>query len=748
MVDGKKLASDIKFYTDYSKFLPSHQRAETWEEAVERVMNMHRFKYADQIKKSPELKRAVDFAEKAYKEKRVLASQRSLQWADGPGVGILKHEMRMYNCLGSYADRLEFFNEVFYLLLCGCGTGFSVQYPHVQKLPPLRQRDREAKTFVILDNIEGWADAAGALISSFVHPDFGTPFPNYQGHHIAFDYTQIRPKGAKISGGFKAPGPDGLRDSLGRIEQLLERFTRGQERIKLNPITVYDIVMHLSNAVLSGGVRRSATIALFSPTDEEMIRAKTGDWLEKNPQRARSNNSAVLVRDKVTKEQFDRFFEYVHQYGEPGFFFTEHEDIITNPCAEIGFWPKTEEGETGWQGCNLTEINGGYCDTPVKFYEACRAGAILGTLQAGYTDFRYVSANTKKIFEREALLGVSITGWTNNPEVLFDTDIMEEGAEIVKLTNEHIAELIGIHPAARTTCVKPSGNASVILGTASGIHGEHAEMYFRNMQMNKDDDVAQVFAKYNPDAVEESVWSANGTDWIFSIPIKAPKHSLFKRHLIGINQLELVRLVQNTWVEVGTNEEYCVNPSVRHNVSNTIQVSDWDGVRDYIYNHRDDFAGISLLGIAGDKAYAQAPFTEVFPRDILVDWYGDAALFASGLIVDGLHAFNDNLWQACDWALDADNGNGVQFYEAKARKGGKVLQVDWVRRALKFANNYFDGDVGMMTHCLKDVYNYHKWVKIAQNLHDVKWEKEKIIPKFVDVDTLASAACIGGACEI
>lgn len=734
MVDGRKLASDIKFYTDYSKFLPSHNRAETWEESVERVMGMHRFKYAKQIEKYPELKRAIDFAEKSYKEKNILGSQRALQWADGPGVGILKHEMRMYNCLGSYADRIEFFNEAFYLLLCGCGTGFSVQYPHVQKLPPLRERDGEAKTFVVLDNIEGWADAAGALISSFVHPDFDTPFFNYQGHHIAFDFTQVRPKNAKISGGFKAPGPDGLRESLAKIEALLTKFTRGQERIKLNPITVYDIVMHLADAVLSGGVRRSATICLFSPTDEEMIRAKTGNWMQDNPQRARSNNSAVLVRNKVTKEQFGKFFEYVHQYGEPGFFFTEHEDIITNPCAEIGFWAQTEDGESGWQGCNLCEINGAKCTTPVKFYEACRAAAIMGTLQAGYTDFKYVGATTKEIFEREALLGVSVTGWTNNPEVLFDTDIMEEGAEIVKITNEHIAELIGINPAARTTCVKPSGNASVILGTGSGIHGEHAEMYFRNMQMNKEDDVAKVFAKYNPDAVEDSVWSSNGTDWVFSIPIEAPKNSLFKRHLVGINQLELVRLVQNSWVEHGTNEDYSVNPVVRHNVSNTIQVSDWAGVRDYIFHYRGDFAGVSLLGIAGDKAYAQAPFTEVFPREVLVDWYGDAALFASGLIVDGLHAFNDNLWQACSWALEG--------------KEGKVLQTDWVRRALKFANNYFNGDVGMMTHCLKDVFNYHKWVKIQSNLVDIEWEKEQIIPKFVDVDTLASAACIGGVCEV
>jgi ribonucleoside-diphosphate reductase alpha chain len=745
MANGNQLASNIKFYSDYARFMEAESRTETWADSVARVMKMHRKKYAKQIKNNPELARALDFAEKAYLEKRILGSQRALQWGGEP---MLKHEAKMYNCISGYADRIEFFQETMYWLLCGCGTGFSVQWHHVEKLPPVEPRNGNAKTFVILDSIEGWSDAVGCLISSYVSPEFKTPFKNYQGHHIAFDYSQIRPKGSKISGGFKAPGPDGLRASLGKIEELLDRVVReatiGDSKYRghahLDPIHVYDIVMHLANAVLSGGVRRSATIALFSPDDAEMMKAKTGNWFVENPQRARSNNSAILVRDEITYDQFCKIFESIHHYGEPGFVFVEDKDITVNPCVEIGMWPQTEDGESGWQGCNLCEINGAYCDTPVKFYEACRAAAILGTLQAGYTNFRYIKGVSKEIFEREALLGVSVTGWTNNPAILFDTDIQEEGAEIIKITNKNIADLIGINQAARTTCVKPSGNASVLLGCASGIHGEHSPMYFRNMQMNKDSDIAKVFLKYNPSAVEESVWSEHKTDWVFSIPIKAPKDSLFKRHLVGVNQLELVRLTQNHWVEGGTNEELCVNPIVRHNVSNTIQVNDWDEVRDYIFDHRADFAGISLLGIAGDKAYAQAPFTEVFDRATLVDWYGDAALFASGLIVDGLHAFNDDLWLACSVVLND--------FTTKARKEGKVLQSDWVRRAVKFANNYFGGDLGMMTHCLKDVYNYHKWVRIEKELVDIDWDAENIVPDYVDVDTLASAACIGGVCEI
>jgi len=498
--------------------------------------------------------------------------------------------------------------------------------------------------------------------------------------------------------------------------------------------------MFFCDAVLSGGVRGAATICLFSPDDEAMMKAKTGTWGINNPQRARSNNSVVLVREEILKEQFFDIFNSIKEFGEPGFVLVEDRDITVNPCVEIGMWPQTASGVSGWQGCNLVEINGGKCVTPVKFYEACRAGAIMATLQAGYTNFRYLPKTTKEIFEREALLGVSVTGWANNPEILFNDDIQREGAEIVKITNKIIAKMIGINQAARTTCVKPSGNASVLLQTASGISGEHAPTYFRNMQMNKDNDVAKIFALHNPEAVEEGVWEKSGRDWCFSIPIVAPKNSLFKRHLVGINQLELVRITQNNWVEYGTNENLCVNPVVRHNVSNTIQVDDWDAVKEYIFKYRNDFAGISLLGISGDKVYAQAPFTEVFTKEQLLKFYGDAALFASGLIVDGMHVFADDLWAACDKALRSNKEDSLPFEK-------NFPQEDWVRRCKKFADNYFNSDVGMTTHCLKDIYNYHKWVKITGNLTEIEWISENIKPEYAEVDTLTAAACAGGVCE-
>jgi len=730
---GSQLASDIKYYTDYAGYLDEEGRMENWNDSVRRVMGMHEKKYHDKLVDSPELQRALLFAEESYKDKDILGSQRALQWGGEP---LLKHEAKIYNCLSSYADRLKFFQECMYLLLCGCGTGFSVQWHHVEKLPEFAPRTKGAKTFVIPDEIEGWADAIGVLLSSFVASGFEATFPEYQGYHVAFDYSLIRLKGSKITGGFKAPGPDGLRASLGKIEALMSSFLNHENK-QLSPIIIYDIVMHMSDAVLSGGVRRSATICLFSYDDEEMLKAKTGNWLEDNPQRARSNNSAILVRENTTAEQFAKLFESVKEFGEPGFVLVEDRDVCVNPCVEIGMWPQTESGVSGWQGCNLVEINGGRCNTPVKFYEACRAGAIMGTLQAGYTNFKYLGQESKDIFEREALLGVSVTGWCNNPDILFNEEIQREGAEIVKVTNKNISRMIGINQAARTTCVKPSGNASVLLMTASGIGAEHAPKYFRNMQMNKENDIAKIFAKYNPEAVEESVWSSEKVDWVFSIPVEAPKESLFKRHLVGTNQLELVRLTQNNWVEYGTNEHLCVNPLVRHNVSNTIQVDDWDEVRDYLFKYKDDFAGVSLLGITGDKAYAQAPFTEVFSREQLLDFYGDAALFASGLIVDGLHVFNDDLWDACFKVLDGTNNILKRNFP----------QEDWIRRCNKFADNYFDGDIGETTHCLKDVYNYHKWVKINTNLVPIDWVSENIEPQYTDVDTMASSACLGGTCD-
>ncbi len=731
-VDTRNFLSQTKFYEGYSRFKEDESRYESWDEAVDRVIDMHDKNY---MNNNNELTGYLEEARGAYKEQRVLGAQRALQFG---GEQLMKHQMRMYNCTSSYVDRPEFFGEVFYILLCGAGAGFSVQRHHIKKLPKLQNRTKQAKGYIVEDSIEGWASALDILMSSFFVG--GGKYPEYEGRRVYFDLSQIRPKGALISGGFKAPGPNGLRRSLDKIEHLLQGIVLdSKEPIAIQPIHAYDITMHAADAVLSGGVRRSATICLFSPDDEEMMNAKTGNWFMDNPQRGRSNNSAVIVRDKTTPEQFGKIMESVKQFGEPGFVFVESTEHTTNPCVEIGMYPQINK-KSGWQGCNLTEINGGKCNTEEDFYKACRAASILGTLQAGYTDFKFLTDTSKKIFDREALLGVSITGWMNNPSILFDEKILEKGAQIVKDVNREVAKIIGINPAARTTCVKPSGNASVLLQTASGIHAEHSSMYIRNVQMNKESEITQAIMKTNPYMVEDSVWSAGGTDVVVSFPILPNKGSMYKDDLLGIKHLELVKKAQKHWVETGTNEELCADEGIRHNVSNTIIVDDWDEVEKYVFENRDAFAGISFLAMTGDKDYNQAPNTAVITAKDMVKKYGNAAVFASGMVVDSLKCF-PNLWDACATAKGFGQDISLESSE-------NAMKKDWIRRFTKFADNYLGSDNNLAEHCLKDAYLLHKWNKIQSTLKTVDWKEDITERKYTDVDTLAAAACAGGACEI
>ena len=729
--DTRDMMSDAKFFEGYSRWNDEKGRYETWNEAVSRVMNMHRNFYKDKM--TDELSALMDEAEQLYKDKYFLGAQRALQFG---GDQLIKHQMRLYNCTSTYADRAEFFGEFFYVLLCGAGAGVSVQKHHIAKLPKIQARNKAAKIHTIEDSIEGWATAADALMSSYFVG--GGRRPEYERHRVYFDTSLIREKGAMISGGFKAPGPEPLRRALDKIEHLLQGLIlKGVNT--LSPIHVYDIAMHLADAVLAGGVRRSATIFLFSPDDEEMMKAKTGNWFIENPQRGRSNNSAVIVRSTASREQFHNLMQSVREFGEPGFVFTESAEHTYNPCVEIGKYPVhiDENGEkhSGWQGCNLTEINGAKALTKEEFFKACRGASILGTLQAGYTDFKFISEISKKIFDREALIGVSITGWMNNPEILLDETILREGAELVKSVNKHVAKIIGIRPAARTTCVKPAGNASVLLKTASGVHGEQSPLYIRNVQMNKDSEVAQLIKSVNPYMVEESVWSQNKTDYVVSFPVIAPKNSIWKKDLYGVNLLEKVKLIQQNWVEYGTDESLCVDPTVRHNVSNTIDVlpTQWDEVEEYLYTNRQYFAGVSLLASTGDKDFAQAPFTAIETEDEIVRKYGRGAMFASGLIVDGVKVF-DNLWSAIMIA---------NFGDSEANQEKADNRADWIRRFGKYAETFFNGDRKKAEYCLKAVYLLHKWAKIQENYKPMDFAFQLESKKFTDIDTTAAAACAG-----
>jgi ribonucleoside-diphosphate reductase alpha chain len=717
------------FVSKYARWLSDQNRRETWKEAVDRVREMMHSRY-DTFGISEE----IDWAYDMMYKKKVLGSQRALQFGGDP---ILKRHAKIYNCTASYCDRLRFFQECFWLLLCGSGTGFSVQKHHVAKLPSLEHEVEKGQStkYVIDDSIEGWANALGVLLSSY----FSKPieeFKQYKNSHISFDYSNIRPKGAALASGVgKAPGYEPLANGLEKIRTLLDRCLADGQK-KLRPIDAYDIVMHSSDAVLSGGVRRSASLALFSHDDEEMAKAKTGNWYVENPQRARSNNSALLLKSDTTFEEFSALMQSVKEFGEPGFIWSESTEMIFNPCVEIGMWPIEEEsGKSGWQGCNLSTINCSSVDDEEDFYERCKAAAIIGTLQAGFTKLDYLGQTSEKIFAREALLGVSLTGTMEKHDLVLTEKTLTKGAKIAVDTNKQISKKININQAARVTCLKPEGTSSSMLGTSSGIHPHHAKRYIRHVQANILEAPYQHFKKVNPQACEKSSWSANNTDEVVKFPIEVPDGAKLRNQLPAVEMLSVVKDTQKNWVHSGKNRSLCTQEYLSHNVSNTVTVKpdEWDAVTKYIYDNRKYFAGISLIPQSGDKDYPQAPFTTVYTSREIVKEYGDAALWCSGLIELGLNAFNNNLWAACDYvslnqAKDGDDENKVRF----------------ITKMKNFASKYFDGDNRRLTYCMKDVYNW----KIYCDLYD-SFEKVDYTQLLETEDNTAGIeeiSCAGGAC--
>ena len=719
------------FVSKYARWLEDQNRRETWKEAVERVKNMMHTKYADK-----NISDEINWAYDSMYKKKVLGSQRALQFGGDP---ILKRHAKIYNCTSSYCDRLRFFQECFWLLLCGSGTGFSVQKHHVAKLPSLEHNVEEGicTKYIIDDSIEGWADALGVLLSSY----FSKPveeFKQYKNCHIAFDYSNIRPKGSSLASGVgKAPGYEPLANGLEKIRALLDRCVANGQK-KLRPIDAYDIVMHSSDAVLSGGVRRSASLALFSHDDEEMAKAKTGNWYIDNPQRARSNNSALLLKQETTFDEFDTLMQSVKEFGEPGFIWSESTEMIFNPCVEIGMWPVDEATQkSGWQGCNLSTINCSSVVDEEDFYERCRAAAIIGTLQAGFTTLAYLGDISQRIFEREALLGVSLTGTMEKHDLVLSEKVLTKGAKIAVETNKKIAQKININQAARVTCLKPEGTSSSMLGTSSGIHPHHAKRYIRHVQANVLEAPYQHFKKLNPQACEKSSWSANNTDEVVKFPIEVPDGAKLKNQLPAVEMLSIVKDTQKNWVHSGKNRSLCTQEYLSHNVSNTVTVKpdEWDDVTKYIYDNRKYFAGISLIPQSGDKDYPQAPFTTVYTSREIVKEYGDAALWCSGLIELGLNSFNNNLWAACDY---------ISMNQYK--EGDSEDKLLFATKMKNFAGKYFNADVRRLTYCMKDVYNWKIYCDLFESFKKVDYTQlSETEDNTVGIEEIS---CAGGACLI
>lgn len=768
-VDSRDIISDYIFYSKYSRVKPDGKK-ETWEEAVSRVMGMHYQFFDGKIKEENKdaFNKVFQEAWVSYNNQEILGSQRSLQYG---GLQLLKNNFRSFNCSGSYCNRIEFFKELAELLLSGCGVGFSVQKVHTEQFPIVKGIEDTSKIYLIIeDSIEGWSNSIGSLIEAY-----------YKGYsNIEFDYSQIRPEGSFVSGGFKAPGSEPLKICHNKLRKILSK-AKGR---KLRPFELHLMSCIIADAVISGGIRRSAMISIFDIDDEEMLQCKTGDWFLTYPELCRCNNSVAIYED-TPKEKYDKIFEYIQQYGEPGIVFPADNEVVTNPCCETNLFPMyiNPDGskEYGFSFCNLCEINGKKIKTEQDFYRACRTAAILGTFQAAYTEnLPLLSKATKKIMERDALLGVGITGMADNPQILFNERIQINGARIVKETNKEVANILGINEAARTTVVKPSGNSSQLLGTGSGVHAYHFRKYIRNIQANNNEQALKETLKVNSDIASPSFWNKKN-ETVLSFPIELDDKTMVRTDFSTLDFLYRIYTTEKGWVMEGTNKEHpssILKPKYRHNVSCTVSVKDneWKEVADWIWEHKDGFFGLSFLSETGDLDYPQAPYTSYLNEKELAETYGQGAILSSGLIVDGLQVFGD-IWTACNAATGkADDlltytDEYLLSFIKKHMKDGKLLvnidglyvsdvnaisshlqhkvelRNDWVRRFKKFSKNHFNGDDKKCSCCLKHVNIFHQWQKI-KNQKPVDWENVQWEQEYKNVGENVATACSGGACEL
>jgi len=571
---SNEILSEITVHMKYAKYLPELQRRETWEELVTRNMEMH-------IRKYPHLEVEIKDAYTYVFAKKVLPSMRSMQFA---GRSIELSPNRIYNCAYAPIDDYRVFGEIMFLLLGGTGVGYSVQKSHVEALPEIRKPNQnKTKRYLIPDSIEGWADAVKLLMKSYFT---GGPV-------IRFDFSDIRPKGARlITSGGKAPGAQPLRECLVKVQGILDGVEEG---VKLSPIQVHDIICHIADAVLAGGIRRAALISLFSADDEDMIACKSGNWWENNPQRGRANNSAVLVRHRITEEFFMDLWKRVELSGagEPGIYLTNDKDWGTNPCCEIALRP--------FQFCNLCEINVSDIESQQDLNSRTAAASFIGTLQAGYTDFHYLRDIWKKTTEKDALIGVSMTGIGSGTVLKFN---MKEAALVAKQVNKQIAIAIGIKTAARITTVKPAGTTSLTLGTSSGIHAWHNDYYVRRIRVGKNEAIYTYLQVYHPELIEDEYFRPHDTA-VISIPQKAPEGAIL-RDESPIQLLERIKRVHLEWVKPGH-----ITGMNTHNVSATVSVKEdeWNQVGQWMWKNKDHYNGLSVLNYDGGS-YVQAPFTD------------------------------------------------------------------------------------------------------------------------------------------
>ena len=577
--DPNKVLSELTVWMKYARYKRDKQRRETWTEICDRNREMH-------LEKFPHLAEMIN---RIYDElvipKKILPSMRSMQFA---GKAIKQQNSRMFNCAYAPIDSIESFGEIMFLLLGGTGMGYSVQQRHIQQLPPVNHHFETTEHFTVEDSIEGWGDAVKHLMSCYLTPGHGTPI---------YDLSHIRPRGAElVTSGGKAPGPEPLQKCLRRVEMILQRKLNGQH---LTDIEVHDIICHIADAVYAGGIRRAALICLFDRTSADMLNCKSGAWWEENAQRGRANNSAVLPRGEVSEAEFKQIWAAVEASGsgEPGVYWTNDEDWGTNPCVETALRP--------YQFCNLVEINASDITNEKDLYSRVWGATVLGTLQAAYTDFNYLRNCWKENTEKDALLGVSMTGLASRRLEQLGTNLAQLG-QFAKEVNESIAEKIDINPSARITCIKPAGTTSLTLGTSSGVHAWHDQYYIRRVRVGKHEAIYKYLLANNQDLVEDCQFSPDVTA-IVSMPQKAPDGSLLRSDETALEMLERVKHIYMNWVLGGHS-----NGVNTHNISATISLKpeEWEKVGNWMWHNRDCYNGISVLPFDGGT-YVQAPFETI-----------------------------------------------------------------------------------------------------------------------------------------
>ncbi len=527
---NQEILSDIVVYMKYARYLPEQHRRELWPEICGRYETMMKDKY-------PALSEEIHEAMQFVLDKKVLPSMRAMQFAGPP---ITKNNSRIYNCAYLPVDDIRAFSETMFLLLGGTGVGFSVQQHHVAELPPIHKALKRRR-FLVGDSLEGWADSIKMIMKAYFGQSEAMP---------DFDYSDIRPKGARlVTAGGKAPGPEPLKVCHAHVMALLDRKEDGQQ---LTSLECHDIMCHIANAVLAGGIRRSAMISLFSPNDEEMLTCKFGPWWELNEQRGRANNSAVLSREHTTKEEFDVLWKKIELSGagEPGFYFTNHPDWGTNPCCEIALRP--------FQFCNLCEVNVSDVETQEDLNARARAAAYLGTLQAGFTDFHYLREIWKTTTEQDALIGVGMTGIASGRVAKLD---LKEAADEVRHVNSVVSAKIGIEFAARCTI-------------------------------------------NHPELLEDDL--LNPKQGIVCIPQKAPEGSILRDEPV-LDLLERIKTFNLEWVRRGYRLGYNAN-----NVSATVSIrdSEWAQVGEWMWENKASYNGLSVLPFDTGN-YKQPPFEDI-----------------------------------------------------------------------------------------------------------------------------------------